>query len=163
MAHKGRYYIGNELFVYTRDVSTDGVTPIGNVADSSVFAYSTECTLSISADQIDTSNKQSGVWASALPGQLSWSISTSALYTNENNYSTLFSKFERRDPLYVEFGEITALGDSSTAMNTSIDASAGYYAGVAYITSLELNAGNNEVASFSVEFTGEGKLERKTS
>lgn len=158
MAHNGRYYLGNELFVYTQD-SSNG-EPVGT---ASPFAYSTECTLSISADQIDTSNKQSGVWASALPGQLSWSISTSALYTNVNNYSTMFAKFAAREPLFVSFGEVTDLGDADSSMNTTLLKSAGYYQGTAYITSLELNAGNGEVASFSVEFTGEGQLLYKTS
>ena len=160
MAHSGsQYYLGNEFFVYTRDVSTDGVTPVGAIADSPIFAYSTECTLSVSANQIDTSNKQSGAWASALPGQLSWTISTSALYTNQNNYDTIFDVMRQRKPVYVEFAQIKSLQDSSFG----IDPTAGYYAGVAYITSLELNAGNNEVASFSAEFTGEGKLEHKNS
>ena len=154
MAHTGTYYLGNELFVYTADSSNGTATP---------FAYSTECTLSISANQIDTSNKQSGVWASALPGQLSWSVSTSALYTSANNYSSMFEKFAARTPIYVSFGEVTDLGDASTGMNTALLKSAGYYTGTAYITSLELNAGNGEVASFSVEFTGEGQLLYKTS
>lgn len=50
------YILGNELFVY------DGSDPI---------AYATDCTLTVSSDTIDTSNKQSGVWGSALPGQIS--------------------------------------------------------------------------------------------
>ena len=158
MAHAsslGEYYLGNELFVYTNDSSL--------ATDASVFAYATECTLSVSANQIDTSNKQSGVWASALPGQLSWSVSTSALYTTANNYKTIFEKFAAREEVWVQFGEITSLGDSSTAMNTALDGSAGYYTGKAFITSLELNAGNNEVASFSCEFTGNGQLFYKKS
>ena len=154
MAHTGTYYLGNELFVYTSDSSNGTANP---------FAYSTECTLSISANQIDTSNKQSGVWASALPGQLSWNVSTSALYTNQNNYKTMFDKFAAREPVWVSFGEVTSMGDASTAMNTALLKSAGYYQGIAYITSLELNAGNGDVASFSVEFTGEGQLLYKTS
>ncbi len=154
MAHQGTYYLGNELFVYTSDSSAGTASP---------FAYSTECTLSISANQIDTSNKQSGAWASALPGQLSWSISTSALYTSANNYQSLFEKMAARTPVYVSFGEVTSLGDAQNAMNTALLKSAGYYTGTAYITSLELNAGNGEVASFSCEFTGEGQLLHKTS
>lgn len=149
MAHNGTYYLGNEFFVYTSDSSTGSATP---------FAYSTECTLSISADQISTANKQSGAWASALPGQLSWSISTSALYTNQNNYSTIFGYYASRTPLYVTFGQITSLGDASNPINTALDSSAAHWTGKAYITNLELNAGNNEVASFSVTFTGEGQL-----
>ena len=141
MANNVHYLVGNELFVYL-DAST------------APLAYATECSLSITADQIDTSNKQSGVWASALPGQLSWSISASALYTSEANYHTLFQKFKDREKINVMFGCITSLKDSSFNMKDSFY----HYSGNAFITSMELNAGNGEVASFSVEFTGEGEL-----
>lgn len=168
MAHnnsKGKYFLGNEFFVYTSDVSTNGTI------DSSIvpFAYATECTLSLSADQIDTSNKQSGFWASALPGQISWNISTSALYTTEANYKKMFDKLSKREQVYVRFGQVMNVDEISSTVDASanaaiaLDKTAGYYGGFAYITSLELNAGNNEVASFSAEFTGEGALEYKES
>ena len=153
MAHNANttYFIGSEFFVYMADSSVGTAAP---------FAYSTECTLSISANQIDTSNKQSGVWASALPGQLSWNVSTSALYTTANNYDDIFSKMTTRTPVFVTFGQITDLDHVDTSTGIALNTSASYYKGKAYITSLELNAGNNEVASFSCEFTGEGKLEK---
>ena len=151
MASNVDYTLGAELFVYYSDssVATVGDTP---------FAYSTECTLSISADQIDTSNKQSGIWASALPGQLSWNVSTSALYTSANNYHAIFKLFADRTPVVITFGHITSLGTADADASLNLNTGKAYYSGKAYITSLELNAGSNEVASFSVEFTGEGKL-----
>lgn len=152
MAHNANstYYLGNEFFVYTADSSNGTAAP---------FAYSTECTLSISANQIDTSNKQSGVWASALPGQLSWNISTGALYTTANNYSAIFDKMTTRTPVFVTFGQVSDIDHVDTSTGIALDSSVKHYKGKAYITSLELNAGNNEVASFTCEFTGEGKLE----
>lgn len=144
--HDQLYYLGSEFFVY--DGSTASATP---------FAYATECALSLSANQIDTSNKQSGYWASALPGQISWNVSTSALYTNKNNYSTIFDKFTLRQPITVTFG-LAKGPDSSGNFDASLNMDGERYIGTAYITSLELSAGNNEVASFSVEFTGEGQL-----
>lgn len=137
MAHTGTYYLGNEFFVY------DGNDAIG---------YATECALNINAETIDCSNKQSGIWASALPGQLSWTMSTSALYTTDAGYAELFDKFTQRQAVPVKFG--TRISDSSTGLDTA----ATYFSGNAYITSLELSAGNNEVATYSVEFTGEGAL-----
>ena len=154
MSHKGTYYLGNEFFVYTQAIDSSG-NPTGTAKP---FAYSTECTLSLSANQIDTSNKQSGVWASALPGQISWSISTSALYTSANNYDEIYEAFSTRKPLYVTFGQVADIDHVDTSTGIALDSSVSHYSGTAYITSLELNAGNNEVASFSCEFTGEGKL-----
>lgn len=144
------YVLGNEFFVYD--------------ASSNAIAYATDCNLSVSADTIDTSNKQSGIWASAMAGQISWNVSTSALYTSEAKYDELFSAMTTRTPMTIKFGRITSLVDASTGEpNTTLKVSAGYYEGEAYITSLELNAGNNEVASYTAEFTGNGKLQRKTS
>jgi hypothetical protein len=42
-----QYLLGNEFFVYD--------------SSANPIAYATECTLSVSADTISTSNKQSGV------------------------------------------------------------------------------------------------------
>lgn len=146
MADPVKYFIGNELFVY--------MSAAENGVGSAPLAYATECTLSISAAQIDTSNKQSGTWASALPGQLSWSVSASALYTSANNFHTIFETYRTRTKLYVAFGEITSLASE----NFDLDTAKTHYEGWAYITSMELNAGNGEVASFSIELTGEGEL-----
>lgn len=156
MAHdaNSKYYLGNEFFVYVKDASSN----------DKPFAYSTECTLSISANQIDTSNKQSGIWASALPGQLSWNISTGALYTTANNYSEIFDMMTTRKAVTVTFGQVTNVNEISSPIDASANAAIAlatgekHYTGTAYITSLELNAGNNEVASFTCEFTGEGEL-----
>ena len=139
-----KYFIGNELFVYT-DSSANPV------------AYATECSLSINANQIDTSNKQSGIWASAIAGQLSWSISASAIYTSDANYHDLYSKMISRNPVTVTIGCVQSL-NSDASTYTKLDSSHYNYSGNAFITSMELQAGNGQVASFSVEFTGEGKL-----
>ena len=138
--------MGENFFVYTGDSTK---TPIG---------YSTECTLSISGDTIDVSSKNDGVFAAALPGQFSWTISTSALYTTEAQYDTLYESMLRREPLKITFGRVTSLGDATTDISTAIDTTKTYFEGLAFITSLELNAGNGECASYSIEFQGNGRL-----
>lgn len=148
-----KYFIGNELFLYIADAS-------GN---TNPIAYATECSLSINANQIDTSNKQSGVWASALPGQLSWSASASAIYTSEANYSTLFDYFKQRKALTIKFGCVQGLDPTDASTYTKLDTTHLHYTGTAYITSMELQAGNGEVATFSCELTGEGALAEEGS
>ena len=81
-----------------------------------------------------------------MPGTISWTMSTSALFTDANNYDALFKKMTARQPVEFKFGYVT--------LNTAKS----YYSGTGYITSLELSAGNNEVASFSIEISGNGKL-----
>lgn len=141
-----QYLLGENFFVYTGDTN------------EKPLAYSTECTLSISGDTIDVSSKNDGVFAAALPGQFSWTISTSALYTTEAQYDTLYESMLRREPLKITFGRVTSLGNATTDINTALDKTKTYFEGLAFITSLELNAGNGECASYSIEFQGNGRL-----
>jgi len=150
------FVLGNELFLF-------------DASSNKPFAYATECSLQISSEQIPTSNKMSGNWTSALPGQNSWSVSCSALYTAAEGavgYKNLYDYMANRETIKVNFGVVddyNSITDYTDPDEYTLDASAGYYQGYAYISSLQLTAGNNEVASYSVELTGNGKLERKTS
>lgn len=103
------YLLGENFFVYTGDTN------------EKPLAYSTECALSISGDTIDVSSKNDGVFAAALPGQFSWTISTSALYTTEAQYDTLYESMLRREPLKITFGRVTSLGNATTEINTALD------------------------------------------
>lgn len=150
------FVLGNELFLF-------------DASSNKPFAYATECSLSLSSEQISTSNKMSGVWTSALPGQISWNMSVSALYTaSEGNigYKNLYDSMASRETFLVKFGivdDYESITDYTDSSNYTLDASAGYFEGYAYISNLELTAGNNEVASYSVELVGNGKLEHKTA
>ena len=93
-----------------------------------------------------------------MPGTISWTMSTSALFTDANNYDALFKKMTARQPVEFKFGYVTSLGDSTTEADLTLNTAKSYYSGTGYITSLELTAGNNEVASFSIEISGNGKL-----
>lgn len=85
-------------------------------------------------------------------------MSTSALFTSDNNYDKMYKKMIAREPVEFKFGYVTSLGDATSDMVTTLDTTRSNYSGKAYITSLELSAGNNEVASFSMELSGNGKL-----
>lgn len=104
-----QYLLGENFFVYTGDTNEKPI------------AYSTDCTLTISGDTIDVSSKNDGVFAAALPGQFSWTISTSALYTTEAQYDTLYESMLRREPLKITFGRVTSLGNATTEINTALD------------------------------------------
>lgn len=93
-----------------------------------------------------------------MPGTISWTMSTSALFTDANNYDALFKKMTARQPVEFKFGYVNSLGTSTTEADLTLNTKKSYYSGTGYITSLELSAGNNEVASFSIEISGNGKL-----
>ena len=140
---------GDELFVYvkTGTGSTD--------TDYTPIAYSTSCSLNITADSIDTSNKMAGVWASALAGKLSWTISTEALMSYDSTgYGYFFDKLAARTPFLIKFGQTTNLSEGDFTMNTGKT----YYTGQAYCTSCNLTADNGGVCTMSIEFQGDGAL-----
>lgn len=129
---------GNSLMLYI------GSTPL---------AFAKSCDLSISADAIDTSNKMSGNFKSSLQGVISWTISSDFLYTTvtgDSNFDTLMASMLAGTAIDVVIGTTT---DTATFAMTK-----GLYSGKATISSLNLKAGDTDVASCSVSLTGSGAL-----
>lgn len=120
-----------------------------NIAGKPI-AYSTTCSIEMSAETIDTSNKESGQWVSSLPGKCSWSISTDALITKavgKESLDAVFTAFTARQAVEITFVQ------KDTAETT-------LYSGKAFITACNVNANNGEVASMSVTLTGTGELKK---
>ena len=142
--------LGDELFIYI-NVST------GETEDWQPLAYSTTCSLNLNSDTIDASNKMAGVWSAALPGKLSWTISTESLMSTSNTGNAYFyDKLVARTPFKLRFGQVTDL----SKLDFSQDESKTYYEGEAYCSSCNLNADNGAVCTMSVEFTGNGELKK---
>jgi TP901-1 family phage major tail protein len=119
--------------------------------DSVAVAYATDCTISFSAEMRELAHKDTagdgGGWVEKAAGQKSATGSTSLLYSEEtNSFATLFASFKDGEPIDVTF-TTSESGDS-------------VFAGEAFITSMEINAPNNEnvTASISFEFNGEVTL-----
>lgn len=89
---------------------------------------------------------------------MSWTISTSCLYTTDAKYNDLFNQLVSHQAISFKFGQCKSLGDATNDASTAMDATKGYYEGTGYINSLELSASNNEVASYAIEITGNGPL-----
>lgn len=115
------------------------------------IAYATECSISWTAEMRELAHKDTtgdgGGWVEKAPGQKSATGSTSLLYSEEtNSFATLYAKFTAGTALAVTF----TTGESGDSV----------YSGEAFITSMEINAPNNEnvTASISFEFNGEVTL-----
>lgn len=67
-----------------------------------------------------------------------------------------------REPIYVKMARATIDASSGEAQPGTLKSGSTYYYGPAFLTSIELSAGNGEVASYSAEFTGAGKLSKGT-
>lgn len=136
---------GDEFFLYVQ-TSSNTYKPV---------AYATSASISISQETLDCSNKMSGVWSNALAGKLSWTVSSSALMSyKDTGYSYFYDKMVARTPFLIKFGQVTDL----SAEDFDPDDTKTYYTGQAYLTSLNLSSDNGSVASFDVEFQGDGAL-----
>lgn len=137
---------------------TDLLLKVGDTATEDPIAYATSCSLEISMDEIDQTNKDSSGWKEILGGTRSWSVSADVLYQNEVEASKYtFTDFwdhlggtNERTKLYVE---LTVAGSSSGNK---------YYHGQGYITSLSVNGGTEDQATYSVTITGSGLLTEDT-
>lgn len=115
------------------------------------IARATECTISFSMSSRTTASKDSAGdgsgWREISAGEKSGSGSTSGLYAEDaNSFATLYDKFINGTSCALTF----------TTGETGDDV---YYA-TAYITSMELNAVNNENVTYSISFEFSGEVVR---
>ena len=102
------------------------------------------CTLSMEADSIDVSNKNDFGWASTIGGAKSWSVSCDGQFiTDDVGQKKLMECFVNGTEVDVEM------------KNTGETV---YFAGKASITSIEVDAQFDDVATLSIELTGVGAL-----
>ena len=142
---------GNEFSLYL----TQGKT---------VIAYATSCSLQVDSETIDTSSKFSCKWASNLGGNASYTISADALYCQNIgsgvSFDTLLKYMVAGEQVSWYMGEEQAYTGSTCADNPhTLDTGSTYYNGKAVITSVSLEAGNNEIASCSITLTGAGEIQ----
>ena len=122
-------------------------------------AFATSCSLEISRDEIDQSNKNSGAWKAIIPGMRSWTLSTESLYfvgtptggyASQATFQDLFTSYladaTNSAAVFIEF---------KLRSNVTTDK---YYSGKAYITSLGVNGGTEDQATFSVSLSGTEEL-----
>lgn len=125
--------------------------------DNNPLAFATSCSVQIDGETIDTSNKMSGRWNSNLAGKNGYTITSDALYTQSEglySYDTLMEKMVEGTKLEWTVGK----AKDYIAGDYELDTTKSYYSGEGFITSLSLNAGNNEVANCSITITGSGAI-----
>ena len=96
------------------------------------------------AETIDVSNKNDFGWASTIGGAKSWSVSCDGQFiANDEGQKALMSAFVAGTEVQVEM--------KNTAQSI-------YFAGKAAITSLEVDAQFDDVATMTIELQGIGAL-----
>lgn len=131
--------------------------------DKTVVAYATSCSLQVDSETIDTSSKFSCKWASNMGGKASYTISADALYCQNTEGAVSFDKLleymVKGDQIEWYMGEEMPHSGSCETNPHTLDTSATYYNGKAVVTSVSLEAGNNEIASCSITLTGAGEIQ----
>ncbi len=118
---------------------------------SAAFAVATSCKFTINANTLSVSSKDSGVWDEKRAGKLSWTASSDNLFTKEG-YKKLVDLMIKREPIDLQFS--TAVGSAGAWTPGGSDG----YKGKAIITSVDANAPDGELATYSVSFEGTGPL-----
>lgn len=106
----------------------------------------TECSISLTTELRDITNKESGGWKQSLAGLRSGSINFSLLHDEDNTYGT--------QQLWSAFGLDTA----TASIKFTTEATGDYeFAASGFVTSLEMNAGteDNVTTSGTIELDGE--------
>ena len=125
------------------------------------FACATSCTLSVSAELLETTSKDSGAWKQQEARKLGYSLKSDQLMTIAG-YDAVLAKMVAREPVDFEFGVAGNAGSEGMPAEGWSVPTAGYK-GKAIITSLELTAGHGEKATYSVSMEGTGPLIPKTA
>ena len=129
---------GLDILVYVPDAGGSSKVAIGGQKG---------CTLSMEADSIDVSNKNDFGWASTIGGAKSWTVSCDGQFiTDDAGQKKLMDCFVAGTEVDVEM------------KNTGETV---YFAGKASITSIEVDAQFDDVATLSIELTGVGALKVK--
>ena len=128
-----------------------------------VIAYATSCSLQVDSETIDTSSKFSCKWASNMGGKASYTISADALYCQDVegaiSFDTLLEYMVKGEQVEWFMGEEQEWTGACDENPHTLDTEKRYYNGKAVVTSVSLNAGNNEIASCSISLTGAGEIQ----
>lgn len=124
-----------------------------SIGDKYVYAATT-CEVSISGESRELAHKDVSVgtgagWSGADYGTKTWEASTDCLYAeavevSHEDFQGLFTAFNANTKLTFEFSD-SVIGHTQ-------------FTGTAIITSINLNAPNNEEATATVSFRGDGAL-----
>lgn len=136
------------------------------------IAMATNHTLTVNTETSEISNKDigSGDWAASTIKKFSWEVSSDNMYTKDA-YKKLYKQMMAKSPVTLTFGtsgQTTLTSDTSAGYAdwTWLAPQSGamingdfYMQGTALITSLDVQAPNDDQASFSISLTGTGPLE----
>lgn len=110
---------------------------------SQVVGGQRNASLEMSAEVIDTTVKSTGGWAAKIPGLKSWTSSCDGIYfLNDEGLAAAQTAFMEGTEVQLEFSNTDGLA----------------YSGQAVITSMSVEAGQEDVVAYTISFEGTGAL-----
>ena len=110
---------------------------------STVVGGQRNASLEMSAETIDTTVKSTGGWASKIPGMKSWTSSCDGIYfLDDAGLTAAQTAFMNGTEVKLEFSNEEGLA----------------YSGQAVITSMSVEAGQEDVVAYTISFEGTGAL-----
>lgn len=128
---------GNDFLLYVSEDAGGSYTAV---------AHSSTCTLNVTNDMIDSTSKTSAGWAETTAGLRSWSMDVDGLY--------VFADTMAADDLFIFMRNRTKV----MLKWATDDVADAFWTGYAYITSLSMDAPNEDNVTFSASFQGHGIL-----
>ena len=133
------------------------------------LACATSCRINISADDIDVSCKDSAGFNSTIQGRITWNASSDNLFVI-GDYKTLVDAMLNKTVLTLVFSTVGNFDDKTAPdADGHVIPSGGWtsandmYEGKVTVSSIDLNADNGAVATYSVQFNGHGALAKSTN
>jgi len=130
-----------------------------------VLAYATSCSLQVDRETTDTSSKFSCRWNAVRGGRSSYTVSADALYCNAASGISFdglleLSNSDEAIEWYMGVESAYTVSEQNACEDNphTLDTSKTYYHGSAIVTSVSLEAGNNEAATCSITLTGSGAI-----
>lgn len=125
------------------------------------YAYCISNRLVISTTTSNISTKDHGQWNALSSDKYNWTVSSEYLTTDE--FDTLFNAMITNELVLVKFGEKIEDDPDKTVADGDYQAwhlngQKTYFQGYAVITNIEQTATNSEIAQFTIEMQGIGKL-----
>lgn len=126
---------GENIVLFVDKKGTAGYQPLG---------AGKTCSLNVSADAIDASNKSIKKWKASIASKVEWEVTSQILMSSDESSYTLKDLFD------------VIMSDANIRVAIALDGV--YYLGDGIITSLSLNATDNEIITLDVTLKGNGDL-----
>ena len=129
---------------------------LGVFYNNTLIAYGKSCSLSLKANMMDVTSKDSTLWAQNLPTTKDWSVSCDGLVALDSSWNAV----KLMDALTAGTSVVVKFSTHASGTRVSGDI---FWWGSSYVTSCDLNAGMDEPASFTATFQGTSTLTKSTN